>query len=267
MKKISSQKGAILVMAVLIMSMVVIIGITIGTIVLNQLKQAKQADSSIIAYYAADSASESALYKLRKLGITPTVLNATDNAGTFVGNGASWTRNISGTQNYSTFLGVNESMILDLYDADLNCGQVQCIDFVWDDVLDADEPDPNLELTFYSLDTSGGIEVLPSSGSQQIYYFGAGDENPNTARKTNLPSNICHTVRIKALANVAHIEEIKTYSDVACTVRIGIPSYLTINSLGTYKDSSQRLNTLVFKKSPLSGIFEYALFSEGDIVK
>jgi len=268
MKKINNQKGVVLVMSVLIMSMLVIIGVTVGTIVLNQLKEAKGTDFSIMAYYAADSATESALYKLRKLEISPDELNINDNSGTF-SNAASWTRNITGTQNYSTFLGVNDSMLLDLYDADINCGQVRCVDFVWDDIVDADEPDPDMEITFYSLDTTGGMQVLPARGNQDVYYFGIDNEDPKTARIANLASDICYTVRIKALKAAAHIEEIKTYSDVACdsTSRIGIPSYLTINSLGIYQDSRQRLNTLVFKKSPLSGIFEYALFSEEDIVK
>lgn len=266
LNKFKNQKeGAILIMSMLILSCIVIIGIAIGTIVLNQLKQAKNFDFSALAYYAADSATEEALYDMRKQHLSAAVLNSTKASAT-LSNSAMWKREIASTTPYSTLLEQNRPIILNLYDSKVDCGQVRCVKFSWEDLsAPANVNHPDLEVTYYAWQVAGGnINVLPDKGVQELYGSTAGFEAWERTR--TLAADICYTVRVKAIDEKAKIT-IHTYKDAGCTNHIGIPSYLTINALGTYKGTKQRLESFVVKEAPLNNIFEYALFSQDVIIK
>ena len=62
-----SEKGAVTIaLAVMMMSMLTVIGITISTLMLQQVRMSAQAGQSVIAFYAADAGAERCLYELRK---------------------------------------------------------------------------------------------------------------------------------------------------------------------------------------------------------
>lgn len=271
LKFVKNKEGAILVMSLLVLSGMLITGISMATLTLNELKQAKSSDYSVIAYYAADSAVESALYKLRKLNLSATYLNENYASGSFQ-NLAAWENNISSTPAYNALLRQNRSAIINLYDSEQDCGAVKCVECAWND-LDAGESDPDLEVTFYPWRFTGLINVLPGQGEQE-YYRSVPENRVNTSsvagpwHKYNfsLLNNTCYTIRVRPLYDDADVT-VKTYSDVGCTTQIGIPSFLTIDALGKYGTSKQRIKTVVSKEAPLSNIFEFVLFSEEPIVK
>ena len=119
-----NTEGSILVMSILILSGILGVGISISTIVLNQLRQAKNLDFSIMAYYAADSATEDALYKIRKLGKNAKDLNESYTTGVFA-NGAQWERAVASTTPFTGLLRKNRPVILNLYDSTEDCGQAR----------------------------------------------------------------------------------------------------------------------------------------------
>lgn len=59
---IDSQKGASLYFAIIIMSILLAAVFSLGTVILLQLKAIKGMGDSVVAYYAADSGAETALY-------------------------------------------------------------------------------------------------------------------------------------------------------------------------------------------------------------
>ncbi|MFH0853939.1 MAG: hypothetical protein V1891_00380 [bacterium] len=263
-----NNKGSILVMSVLILSVILGVGISISSIVLNQLRQAKNLDFSIMAYYAADSATEDALYKIRKLKMDAIDLNENYSSGSF-SNNAEWERNIASTTPYVGLLKKNRPVIINLYDSAEDCGAVRRVTYTWDD-LTPGESDPDLEVTYYPWNvTAGMIKVLPNEGEQEIYRSPPGPPariGPWTATSSPLLADTCYTIRVKPLYDDANVT-IRTYSDLNCDKHIGIPSFLTINSLGEFRGAKQRLNTVVLKDAPLSNIFEFVIFSEEPIKK
>ncbi|MFH0856872.1 MAG: pilus assembly PilX N-terminal domain-containing protein [bacterium] len=265
-----NKEGAILVMSLLVLSGMLVVAISMGVMVLNQLKQAKNTDYSVIAYYAADSAVEGALYKLRKLEFSADYLNMHYSSGTFQ-NTAEWQNNIASTTSYSALLRENRSLVVNLYDSETDCGLVKCTECIWNDLRGASGPD--LEVTFYPWQFTGSISVLPERGEQEYYRSVpanrvslASAEGPWHKYNSSLLANTCYTLRIKPLYDDADIT-LKAYSDEGCTNQIGIASFLTIDALGKYQTSKQRIKTVVIKDAPLNNIFEFVLFSEEPIEK
>ncbi|MFH1191902.1 MAG: hypothetical protein V1655_00325 [bacterium] len=263
-KAIKNKEGSILIMSLLILSGLLISGISVGIIVLNQLKQSKNLDFSIIAYYAADSATENALYYFRKGNRTAQYLNAFENTGVF-DNTAQWEREIASTTPYNALLRQNRPVLINLYDSEADCGLVKCVRYNWND-LTAGESGPDLEVTYYPWEIAGSITVLPEKGEQE-YYTSPLTPGPWTAyNQISLLNNTCYSIRVQASYDDANVE-IKTFSDAVCTQQIGIPSFLTIDSLGKFNTAKQRIKTYVLKDAPLSNVFEFVIFSEETIQK
>jgi len=62
-----SQKGVVsIVLAVLLLSILLVIGLGISALMLQQLKLSGQSSQSVIAFYAADAGAERCLYEVRK---------------------------------------------------------------------------------------------------------------------------------------------------------------------------------------------------------
>jgi len=61
------QKGAVsIVLAVLLLSILLVIGLGISALMLQQIKLSGQSGRSVIAFYAADAGAERCLYDVRK---------------------------------------------------------------------------------------------------------------------------------------------------------------------------------------------------------
>lgn len=71
MKKNISQKGAVsILLAILLLSVLLIIGSGIAVLIIQQIKMSGQMGRSVVAYYAAESGAERCLYELRQNGAT-----------------------------------------------------------------------------------------------------------------------------------------------------------------------------------------------------
>lgn len=271
-----NKKGSLLIMSLLILSSLLIIGASVGTIVLNQLRQSRNTDFAIVSYYAADSAIEDVLYKIRKLGQSVGDLNSSDYQGDFNDDSSwTWERDIASTTPFFVFLKKNRPVVINLYDSKTDCGLVRRTRFHWRDPTPDDTTHPLLEVTYYAWNITGSLNLLYDEGDQE-YYDSIADNlvNPSlpngpwhaTNTLISLMDDTCYTIRIKALYEDANLF-VRTYKDFNAQELIGIPSYLTIESLGKYKTSKQRVKTIILKESPLSNLFEFVLFSEDPISK
>ncbi len=65
------QKGVALYLALLIMAILLSIGLALSVILMGQMRMIKGMGDSVIAFYAADTGIEKALYKLFKEGTCP----------------------------------------------------------------------------------------------------------------------------------------------------------------------------------------------------
>ena len=86
MKKFISQKGAVsIILAILLLSVLLIIGLGISILMIQQIKMSGQAGRSVVAYYAAEAGAERCLYEVRKNGAVscPFTDVALDNQATY----------------------------------------------------------------------------------------------------------------------------------------------------------------------------------------
>lgn len=68
LNKINFEKGAIsIILAVLLMSQLLVIGIGMSILIVQQIKMSSQTGLSVIAFYAADAGAEKCLYQARKV--------------------------------------------------------------------------------------------------------------------------------------------------------------------------------------------------------
>ena len=66
MKKIILQKGAVsIILAVLLLSISLVIGLGISILMIQQIKMSGQAGRSVVAFYAAEAGAERCLYQTR----------------------------------------------------------------------------------------------------------------------------------------------------------------------------------------------------------
>ena len=103
-RKKTNQKGAIsIILAVLLMSQVLVIGLGISILILQQIKMSSQAGLSVIAFYAADAGAEKCLYQARKItgeGCSGGgSINENIGAGSFI---ASYTAVFNGSDNITS---------------------------------------------------------------------------------------------------------------------------------------------------------------------
>lgn len=68
-KIMRDQRGSVLVMGIIIASGIVIIGIEFSVFVVNSIRQARNIDSTITAFYAAESGAESLMRQVRNGGL------------------------------------------------------------------------------------------------------------------------------------------------------------------------------------------------------
>lgn len=68
-KKIIAQRGAIsIILAILLLNVVTVVGLTIALLIFQQLKMSGQTGRSVVAFYAANAGAERCLYRVRKDG-------------------------------------------------------------------------------------------------------------------------------------------------------------------------------------------------------
>ncbi|MDO8571921.1 MAG: hypothetical protein Q7R79_04550, partial [bacterium] len=89
-KKIAKdERGSVLVMGIIIASGIVIVGIEFSVFVVNSIRQARNLDSTVTAFYAAESGIESLMHQVRYEGLFQTCDRPTRKRGTI--GSASWT--------------------------------------------------------------------------------------------------------------------------------------------------------------------------------
>ncbi|MBU1029454.1 hypothetical protein KKE28_04595, partial [Patescibacteria group bacterium] len=70
-KSNTQSTGSVLLFALLIMTSVIIGSIGLGTLIMDLLQQTRITDSSILAYYTAESGVEQSLFNARRTGQIP----------------------------------------------------------------------------------------------------------------------------------------------------------------------------------------------------
>ena len=252
---LKKQKGNVLLLSLLLLAALVSTITLLTRQILNEYKLSTNLNSSMYAYYGAEQAMEQGLYLIRK---TNTKAEDVDTDG--VENGVKWKREILTT--VPSIIGdieQNKSVELDLFDPDnsANPCNIESLEITWTDNASF------LEITIIEWTPAATI-TYPETPIKLQYTGGKAVINNISAIKA-------YKVLIKALyANVDNLE-IKAYNldngSSGGGSLVPITNYLTMKTTGRYSRSDQMIEAIVPRIAPVSGLFDYVIFSEQTIEK
>jgi hypothetical protein len=274
--KVKGQKrGSVLLLSLLVMSGVLIVGASLGTISVLNLRQSRVIDDAVIAFAAAESGAEQTLYQIRRVGATSATLNANPDhddsliaSGVPMGYGARWSRSLQSTET-TIFAAIpkDRSYEVVLWDPETpsNPAGAESLSFAWDDLCGG----------------TSGLEVLATGWDPGA----SGGFNPSVAFHGDSPALTflhidprvidndfqaakAYRVRLRAkncdIFNLA----ITAYSaDNAGGTQVPIPSRLAVESVGTYATARQAMELKLPRLQPLSGAFDFVIFSQCSLLK
>lgn len=266
------QNGTVILLALLVMTGMITIGLATATLVLNEIQQSSQLDKSMVAFYAAESAVEKGIYQVRKQEFV------TGEEEKILPNNASYLMITDDAEDYLvTNLLKDQTLQLDLYIPGSLLpldSPVKSLGFSW-----SDDPGSWLEVRWVAWTTLGVLnpEVTGAERGKKI--------PPGDDQIINLDVNdYLYKVRITArYADVSNLE-IVAYDQVnpnptdcgtpgpGSDCQTPIPGRIKIKGLGEYPNNSpsaakQAILVTLPQISPLSGLYDYVIFSEDPVVK
>lgn len=287
MTREDSQKGLVLLYALLIISLITAIAIAVSIVVVNELKLTGSAADAAMAYYAAESGVERGLYGVKvfrnEAGVTldaavQRILAYTDdqfnnNAKYSDSQTSAKTSKIEHAQ-----IKKDEYVQADYFDINDPLDKTPPANVLVKSVViqnGAADAGSFVEVSWTAWDTNG---TLMTSDQARLVLSGANLEGNgwpfniyNVFGSTLTP--VGYRIRIRALQGDLSDITVTPYSDeyVAGTWPTqevtDLPSQLQIKSVGTRGDFKQSLIATVPWQVPLFGLYDYVLFSEGEIAK
>lgn len=274
---LKNQKGNVLLLALLVMAGIMTAGLAIGTIILNEIKQARNIDFSALAYYAAESGVEEALYKLRKEDavLSCPAGNCGANGFCTLGGQEPCLRDAGNLENQSSWARTADDKEWQIY------GKIDKDNTLQVDLYD---PDGNAAAGIESLKIQWTPQCAPTETStidvSYIAWNPASGWSVDTEKKFKYSSSASpvinngfsgiksYRVRIKALyCDISNLVVTAWGNDNAAAPQVQIPARVVLNSVGQYSNLRQAIRMTMPRRSPMSGLYDYVLFSECSLVK
>lgn len=297
MTLIKNQQGVILILSVIMTSVLLSTALGFALFIFIDLRQARSADNSLVAYYAADAGIEKSLYLFRKAGISY-VDGAENSLFDVLGReehqlgGASW--NIGDSTDYeSNFirqrLYSGQSVKLYFLKRAQGLNQTKSIGIKWY----KGSTDSQFRATFIQLNPQLSIDgnllyytdqrpepISRDSSDDREFCFDFLDENIFNCQDGCL-NNYDYVVELESLCGSnedldlacldSYIDSLAVvaYSENRCNGQPLIDGItnITINSIGQYGQSQRQLTAHILPRDPSSGLLDFVLFSEADIEK
>ncbi len=272
-----AKRGTVLLLALLIMSGILITGASLGTISLLTLRQSRVIDDSISAFAAAESGAEQSLYQARRVGLGASALASSNqdvssatNAGPPMTNGSHWQRSVV-TSEPTVFAAIPkdkdyEVVLWDPERPTVPAG-IGSLKFTWSD----------------NCGGTSGLEVLATGWDPTI--GGTSPFSPDIAFHGNSPTLTflynasgvvdnsyaaarAYRVRLRAKGCDIYNLAISGYSaSNAGGSPVNIPSRIAVTSTGQYGAAKQGMELRLNRLQPLSGVFDYIIFSQCSLLK
>jgi len=301
-KETNNQSGIVLILAILMISAVISAAAIFTGLTIRNLQQSRLVDQAIQAHYIAESGAEHALYQVRQReAVVPDKCDQLDSGSSCVesngfcdgallggevscitsGSGAlavtDWQNTAEHERTFSFFLERGQNIQIDLFDpfqeidplGQLPSG-VGRIFVEWGDL------DHELDLDYTLLTLTPGQEtqeiasdrmpkrncVFPSPCN-----FPTSDFEPKPPAGLNVLNS--YLLRLKAFEFIddeAGPIQVSIFEPAGGN-QLPIPSRLIITSVGEFGDSQQRIQVRTPTRPPLSGLYDFVLFSEEEVVK
>ena len=267
MKSINNNQGTILLLALMVMAGIMTVSIGTATLIISEVKQSLQLDQSIIAFYAAESGSERGLYQARAQNFDPAAIGQLN---VELENNASYQLVATDTEPvlYKN-LAQDETYQVDLYDPHslgVLTNPIKAISLEWAGGSSW------LEVNWSCWNTNGAL------GEPKSAYLAQGE----IAFIDLFDAADCYLYRLRIMARHgdANSIQLKAYSEVdpvqtcngAENCRAPLPARVQIKAVGKYPSNSsapsrQAILVTMPEKPPLSGLYDYVLYSEEEVKK
>jgi len=271
------QSGNVLLLALLVMAGIMTAGLAIGAIVLSEIRQARNIDFSILAYYAAESGVEQALYKFRKEDAVINCPAGECDVNGFCAQGgresciqsdgvlenqAAWARTVSDKElRIYGKIKKDESFQVDLYDPDGGTAAgIESVKIEWTQQC-VPPATSTIEVSYISWNPATGW----SAASEKRFKYSA---LASPVINNGFASAKSYRVRIKALyCGISNLVFTAWANDNAAVPQVQIPARIVLDSRGKYGALRQAVKMTMPRRSPMSGLYDYVLFSECSLVK
>ncbi len=268
----NNQSGVVLIMSLMILLVMIISVIALSRVIVGEVKMTRNSDNSIIAFYAAESGVEKALYYL-KLGRENTnftdfiALEGTesfmDNERNFSFTTATTTSDYFEAFDISTSSPATAQIILPsgLVPTGLEAQLSGSYNIKWsiDDCLAGGHASDRLEVSATSLYKESSI--LKSDTQQVTGVCGCegGGDTCVEIDNSSITADKFYYFTFRPLNN--------TVTYLKLTPDNKYPGEANIEVVGNYRQSSHTINVKVNTVAPASNIFSYVLFSDDELSK
>lgn len=289
------QPGVISLIALILMATITAIAATSSIIIINELRQTESLDQSYYAVYAAETGLEDGLYNVRLMRSTAKLVDAKailNDYPTFHGiaNTAKWQRTVGDEQSFTvTQLTNDQSARVDYFSPDgPNFGSgIESIVMNWKDTCSGASQIESSVITWpIETDEFGHQTITFDPSTQQVF------KQINLCLSYPNPCSVT-TNSFLSISGVEDFTAIKPYrfefrplaniSAPSCVIQnfsmtaysavggggsvVPLPQKLNIKSTGWFGQSQQALTASLPWKAPASGLLNFVLFSQEDIVK
>lgn len=287
--EIKQQSGMVIVLAILIIAAVLATAVAFGNLIVREIRQTRLIDQSMQAYYFAESGSERALHQVRiREGLIDCSILDVAGPETCNNNGrcdkdntvpcvsrsggtlGSWTIDPKKEPETKVFLSEGQSFQVDLFDFNQTS----------DSGINSIEVDSTLGGLFLLGELTNLSNVLNIPGN-----CSAPSQEPVIKGFVSLSGN--DPAQIGGFAGKSILEECSyifrlnypafndgTINSTELTIRVynqsdqvDIPSRLIIDTEATFGDSFQTISVRTPIRPPLSGLYDFVLFSEEALIK
>ncbi|MDD3284680.1 MAG: hypothetical protein PHZ07_03745 [Patescibacteria group bacterium] len=272
-----NKKGSVLLLSLLIISALLSSVLYVSALSLRQISQSVNSDNALIAFYTAESGNEQAIYKIRKKAYSDiSELNVTEE--NLVYSNSSFTREVT-DEMYGITTGIYEDQFfqVDLFDSEnlLYISKLSYLEIGWDDNCDSNSW---IEITSNDWDASGSInwftgvnqDHIKKSLLDGVSFMHSENNNIDNVGGVTFEPNKSYQFRLKALYCDVYNLRLVAYDSSGSI--IPFKNIYNIKSIGQYpansnKSNKQALSASLRKFSPLSGLFDYVIFSEKSLIK
>lgn len=236
------------------MATVVIASTGLSSLILSSLQQTRALDGAATAYYAAESGIEDALFTARRTNVFPPSVPAAQT----LANGATWTRTVQGGQPVMYVDAIPQDSLVEaaLYDPDAptTATDIDHVQITWTDQCSGCSV---LKATLVGWLAGGPIVWDPNATT---YQFTGGTASLSVGGVGKL-------YRLRLVASGAAIDSVQIRAYNAANAPVNIPGQVNVTATGDYGGVRQTLIATFPRETPLSGVFDFVLFSECSLVK
>ena len=267
------RSGSAILLALMVVSAILSSALYINVLSIRGMKQSQNIDNSLIAFYAAETGNEQAIYYIRKkenLDINDLIL---PNGSITAGESLVSRDIVDEVKNILISLKKDETYQLDVFDQE-NLSTESFIDYLeleWD----SNCANSKIELTVNEWEAQTSINWGDMQNQMHISKCIIDspvriDDGESPCSDIVLDSNMSYQFRFKSLTCDVYNLSIKAFDII--NQQVAFKNIYSVESVGEYpvgtsQSNKQALHVNLRKFSPLSGLFDYVLFSEKSLVK